>query len=154
MAVASSDGIEDNDAIDPGLLLDPTDGRLWMSYGTYFGFIRLVELDPKTGKRMEGNQPVDIAIDCEATDLIYRDGWYYLLGTHGTCCDGLNSTYNIVVGHRARLQGTGGLRLRERTGVRSAPHGRSGLRRGPSGDAAHRQRLHPRCAAVPHDEAD
>ena len=33
-------------------------------------------------------------------------------------------------------------------------HGRSGLRRGPSGDAAHRQRLHPRCAAVPHDEAD
>ena len=23
----------------------------------------------------------DIAIDCEATDLIYRNGWYYLLGT-------------------------------------------------------------------------
>ena len=49
---------------------------------------RLVELDPKTGKRMEGNEPVNIAIDCEATDLIYRNGWYYLLGTHGTCCDG------------------------------------------------------------------
>ena len=29
--VASSDGIEDNDAIDPGLLLDPTDGKLWLS---------------------------------------------------------------------------------------------------------------------------
>ena len=40
--------------------------------------------------------------------------------------------------HGARVQGTGGLRLRQRTGVRSAPHGRSGLRRGPSGDAAHR----------------
>lgn len=105
VAVASSDGIEDNDAIDPGLLLDPTDGRLWMSYGTYFGFIRLVELDPKTGKRMEGNQPVDIAIDCEATDLIYRDGWYYLLGTHGTCCDGPNSTYNIVVGRSRKVTG-------------------------------------------------
>jgi arabinan endo-1,5-alpha-L-arabinosidase len=49
--VASSDGEEDCDAIDPGLLLDPTDGRLWCSYGTYFGFIRLVELDPKTGRR-------------------------------------------------------------------------------------------------------
>jgi arabinan endo-1,5-alpha-L-arabinosidase len=103
--VASSDGKEDNDAIDPGLLLDPTDGKLWLSYGTYFGFIRLVELDPKTGKRVEGNKAKNIAIDCEATDLIYRDGWYYLLGTHGTCCDGANSTYNIVVGRSRKVTG-------------------------------------------------
>jgi arabinan endo-1,5-alpha-L-arabinosidase len=48
--VATSDGYEENDAIDPGLMLDPTTGRLWLTYGTYFGFIRLVELDPKTGK--------------------------------------------------------------------------------------------------------
>ena len=103
--VASSDGVEDCDAIDPAFLLDPTDGRLWLTYGTYFGFIRLVELDPKTGKRIEGNQPVNIAIDCEATDLIYRDGWYYLLGTHGTCCDGANSTYNIRVGRSRKVTG-------------------------------------------------
>jgi arabinan endo-1,5-alpha-L-arabinosidase len=103
--VASSDGMEDNDAIDPGLILDPTDGRLWCSYGTYFGFIRLIELDPKTGKRVEGNKAIDIAIDCEATDLIYRGGWYYLLGTHGTCCDGANSTYNIVVGRSRKVTG-------------------------------------------------
>jgi arabinan endo-1,5-alpha-L-arabinosidase len=103
--VASTDGNEDCDAIDPGILLDPTDGRLWLSYGTYFGFIRLVELDPKTGKRVEGNKPLNIAIDCEATDLLYRDGWYYLLGTHGTCCDGANSTYNIVVGRSRKVTG-------------------------------------------------
>ena len=103
--VASSVNDEDCDAIDAGLLLDPTDGRLWLSYGTYFGFIRLVELDPATGKRMEGNKEIDIAIDCEATDLIYRDGWYYLLGTHGTCCDGPNSTYNIVVGRSRKVTG-------------------------------------------------
>ena len=103
--VASSNGTEDCDAIDPGFLLDPTDGRLWLSYGTYFGFIRLVELDPKTGKRVEGNKPINIAIDCEATDLMYRDGWYYLLGTHGTCCDGANSTYNIVVGRSRKVTG-------------------------------------------------
>ena len=96
--VASSDGIEDCDTIDPGLFLDPTTGRLWCTYGTYFGFIRIVELDPKTGRRVEGNQPVNIAIDCEATAMMYRDGWYYLLGTHGTCCSGANSTYNIRVG--------------------------------------------------------
>jgi arabinan endo-1,5-alpha-L-arabinosidase len=103
--VASSDGTEDCDAIDPGLLLDPADGRLWCSYGTYFGFIRLVELDPGTGKRVEGNKAINIAIDCEATDLVYRDGWYYLLGTHGTCCDGANSTYNIVVGRSRKVTG-------------------------------------------------
>lgn len=105
MVVASSGEDEDCDAIDAGLLLDPTDGRLWLSYGTYFGFIRLVELDPQTGKRKEGNEPINIAIDCEATDLIYRNGWYYLLGTHGTCCDGPNSTYNIVVGRSRRVTG-------------------------------------------------
>lgn len=103
--VASSDGMEDLDAIDPSLLLDPTTGRLWCSYGTYFGTIRLIELDPKTGERVRGNVEKDIAIDCEATDLLYRNGWYYLLGTHGTCCDGVNSTYNIVVGRAKSVEG-------------------------------------------------
>jgi len=103
--VCSSDGMEDNDAIDPGMLLDPTTGRLWVSYGTYFGTIRLIELDPNTGHRMSGNKEQDIAIDCEASDLIYRNGYYYLLGTHGTCCDGVNSTYNIVVGRARQVTG-------------------------------------------------
>lgn len=103
--VAWSDNDEDCDAIDPGLMLDPNTGRLWMSYGTYYGFIRLVELDPKTGRRVQGNKALDIAIDCEASDLMYNDGWYYLLGTHGTCCDGVNSTYNIVVGRSRQVTG-------------------------------------------------
>jgi arabinan endo-1,5-alpha-L-arabinosidase len=94
--VASSDGVENQDAIDPAFLM--ADGHLWLSYGTYFGSIRMIELDPATGQRMAGNQPVDVAIDMEATALMYRDGWYYLLGTHGTCCDGPNSSYNIRVG--------------------------------------------------------
>ncbi|MEO7044015.1 MAG: family 43 glycosylhydrolase, partial [Ferruginibacter sp.] len=103
--VATSDGYEPCDAIDPGVMLDPTTGRLWLSYGTYYGFIRIVELDPKTGKRVEGNKPVDVAITCEASDMIYHDGWYYLLATHGTCCDGANSTYNVVVGRSKKVTG-------------------------------------------------
>ena len=103
--VCSSDGMEDQDAIDPCLFLDPTTGRLWATYGTYFGTIRIIELDPATGYRVKGNVEKDIAIDCEATDLIFRDGWYYLLGTHGTCCDGVNSTYNIVVGRSRSVEG-------------------------------------------------
>jgi arabinan endo-1,5-alpha-L-arabinosidase len=97
--------MEDQDAIDPGIMLDPSTGRLWVSYGTYFGTIRLIELDPTTGFRKSGNVEKDIAIDCEASDLICRNGWYYLLGTHGTCCDGVNSTYNIVVGRSKSPEG-------------------------------------------------
>ena len=96
--VASSLVDEDCDAIDVGFLLDPVTGRLFCTYGTYFGFIRQVELDPKTGHRLEGNEAIDVAIDCEASVMMYNNGWYYLLGTHGTCCDGVNSTYNIVCG--------------------------------------------------------
>lgn len=104
IVVASSDGIEDCDAIDPSLCLSP-EGKLWCTYGTYFGFIRIVQLDPKTGMRVKGNKAVNIAIDCEATALIYRDGWYYLFGTHGTCCSGTHSTYNIRVGRSRKPTG-------------------------------------------------
>ncbi len=103
--VAASAVDEDCDAIDAGLFMDPVTGRLWCTYGTYFGFIRVVELDPVTGAKVEGTVDPDIAIDCEATTIIYRDGWYYLLGTHGTCCDGVNSTYNIVVGRSRNVTG-------------------------------------------------
>ena len=103
--VAASINDEDCDAIDAGLFMDPETGRLYCTYGTYFGFIRMVELDPKTGAKVEGTVDPNIAIDCEATTMIYRNGWYYLLGTHGTCCDGVNSTYNIVVGRARSVYG-------------------------------------------------
>jgi arabinan endo-1,5-alpha-L-arabinosidase len=104
--VASSDGEEDSNAIDPGVFLDPTDGRLWLTYGSYFGYIRLVQLDPKTGKRINPNdQPRNLAINCEASDMMYHDGWYYLLATHGSCCRGADSGYNIRVGRAKKVTG-------------------------------------------------
>jgi arabinan endo-1,5-alpha-L-arabinosidase len=104
--VASSDGIEDCNAIDPGAFLDPNDGRLWLVYGSYFGYIRLVQLDPKTGKRVNPNDtPLNLAINCEASDMIYHDGWYYLLATHGSCCRGSDSGYNIRMGRSKKVAG-------------------------------------------------
>jgi arabinan endo-1,5-alpha-L-arabinosidase len=104
--VASSDGVEDCNAIDPGVFLDPTSGKLWLTYGSYFGYIRLVELDRKTGKRVNPkDKPVDIAINCEASIMIYRDGWYYLLATHGSCCRGADSGYNIRMGRAKKVTG-------------------------------------------------
>ena len=85
---------------------DPTDGRLWLVYGSYFGYIRLVELDPKTGKRLNPNdKPRNLAINCEASDMMYHDGWYYLLATHGSCCRGADSGYNIRMGRAKKVTG-------------------------------------------------
>jgi arabinan endo-1,5-alpha-L-arabinosidase len=103
--VVWSDGIEDSNAIDPGVLLDP-DGRLWMVYGSYFGYIRLVELNPKTGLRLyPDRKATNVAINSEAAILIHQDGWYYLLVTHGSCCQGANSTYNIRMGRSRKVTG-------------------------------------------------
>jgi arabinan endo-1,5-alpha-L-arabinosidase len=104
--VASSDGVEDSNAIDPGVFLDPNDHRLWLVFGSYFGYIRLVELDPKTGNRLHpGDQPRNLAINCEASDMMYHDGWYYLLATHGSCCRGADSGYNIRIGRSKKVTG-------------------------------------------------
>ena len=104
--VASSDGVEECNAIDPGVLLDPTDSRLWLVYGSYFGYIRLVELAPKTGKRLNPNDaPVNLAINCEASIMIFHEGWYYLLATHGSCCRGADSGYNIRMGRSKKVTG-------------------------------------------------
>uniref|UniRef100_Q022X7 Glycoside hydrolase, family 43 n=1 Tax=Solibacter usitatus (strain Ellin6076) TaxID=234267 RepID=Q022X7_SOLUE len=104
--VASSDGVEDSNAIDPGVFLDPNDGRLWLVYGSYFGYIRLVELDPKTGRRLNlSDTPRNLAVNCEASDMIYHDDWYYLLATHGSCCRGADSGYNIRMGRSKKVTG-------------------------------------------------
>ena len=97
--VASSVNDEDCDAIDAGLLLDPTDGRLWLSYGTYFGFIRLVELDPATGKRMEGNKEINIAIDCEAFFFPH-----YRHTVPSLCASGRQQYCRWSSGHRSKCR--------------------------------------------------
>ena len=104
--VVWSDGVEDSNAIDPGVFRDPADRSLWLTYGSYFGYIRLVELNPRTGKRLHpGRKPVNVAVNSEASIMIFRDGWYYLLVTHGSCCAGASSTYHIRMGRAKKVTG-------------------------------------------------
>ena len=104
--VVWSDGVEDSNAIDPGVFRDPTNGSLWLTYGSYFGYIRLVEVNPRTGKRLyPERKPINIAINGEASIMIFRDGWYYVLVTHGSCCAGANSSYNIRMGRAKKVTG-------------------------------------------------
>ena len=37
-------------AIDPAVILDH-EGKLWMAFGSFWSGIKMIELDPKTGKR-------------------------------------------------------------------------------------------------------
>lgn len=104
MVVHSAEG-ENLNAIDPGVFHAP-DGTLWLCYGSYHGNIELVELDPQTGLRLDPHSPVTvIASQSEASDIIYHDGYYYLLVNHGSCCQGENSTYNIRVGRARKVTG-------------------------------------------------
>ncbi|HET9385372.1 MAG TPA: family 43 glycosylhydrolase [Gemmatimonadales bacterium] len=104
--VVWSDGVEDSNAIDPGVFRDPANGSLWLTYGSYFGYIRLVELDPKTGTRLYPQRtPVNVAINSEASIIISREGWYYLLVTHGSCCQGAASSYSIRMGRARKVTG-------------------------------------------------
>jgi arabinan endo-1,5-alpha-L-arabinosidase len=48
---------------------------------------------------------LNIAINSEASVMIFREGWYYLLVTHGSCCAGGNSTYNIRMGRAKKVTG-------------------------------------------------
>lgn len=90
--------------IDPGLFLDPTTGKLWVVYGSYFGYLRVVELDPDTGERVD-DKSYNVAVNCEAATIIHHEGYYYLLATHGSCCAGSNSGYNIRVGRSKNVTG-------------------------------------------------
>ena len=102
--VNTTDGVEFCNGIDPGCFLDPTTGKFWLTFGSYFGYIRVVELNPKTGMRIDDTYH-DIAVNCEASTMIYHDGYYYLLATHGSCCRGSDSGYNIRVGRSKNVTG-------------------------------------------------
>jgi arabinan endo-1,5-alpha-L-arabinosidase len=98
-----SDGTELN-AIDSSLMVDPNDGKLYMTCGSYVGYTRIYELDPKTGQFLDGKYTT-IAVSCEATDMIFQDGWYYLFGNKASCCNGASSGYNIRMGRSKKPTG-------------------------------------------------
>jgi arabinan endo-1,5-alpha-L-arabinosidase len=105
--VVTSDGTEDLNAIDPGVILAP-DGTLWVCYGSYHGSIRVTQLDPKTGLALEPiklGAAIATARESEASDIIFHGGYYYLFVNHGSCCKGKDSTYNIRVGRARAITG-------------------------------------------------
>lgn len=105
VVVRSAKG-DNYNAIDPAVTLD-ADGRLWMSFGSFWGGIQLVELDRKTGLRRGDAPPRAIAWnkEIEAPAIYRRDDHYYLFVTWGLCCRGAKSTYHIRVGRSEKIEG-------------------------------------------------
>lgn len=90
--------------IDPAIFLN-NDGRMWMTFGSYWNGIYITELNPTTGKRVTETSPVVRiaynpagAHDLEASYLHREGDYYYLFVNYGSCCSGVDSTYNIRVG--------------------------------------------------------
>ena len=97
---------KDYNAIDPALLLDK--GRLWMSFGSFWGGIFLVELDRSTGLLRDPDAaPHRIAWsrEIEAPTLYRRGKYIYLFVNEGICCRGKDSTYRVRVGRSRSITG-------------------------------------------------
>jgi arabinan endo-1,5-alpha-L-arabinosidase len=105
--VIQSPALENFNAIDPAIVNDPADG-LWMVWGSFWDGIKLVQLDPATGKRLAPNSPIHSLARNNQIEAAYihRNGeYYYLFVNWGQCCRGVQSTYNIRVGRSKKITG-------------------------------------------------
>jgi arabinan endo-1,5-alpha-L-arabinosidase len=94
-------------AIDPSVFQD-SDGSLWLTFGSYWSGIKLIQLDPKTGKRIAPDSKMhSLAYNdsIEASYLCRHDDYYYLFVNWGSCCQGPKSTYNIRIGRSKTITG-------------------------------------------------
>ena len=99
-------------AIDPCIFLDGT-GKPWLSFGSYFSGIKLIAIDPATGKSAVGDATVyNIATRphtppnaIEASCIFYHAGYYTLFVAWDGCCAGPKSTYNIRMGRSRSVTG-------------------------------------------------
>jgi arabinan endo-1,5-alpha-L-arabinosidase len=111
IVVRTGDDTDEN-ALDPCIFQD-ADGTPWLSFGSYFSGIKLIRLDPATGRRSAADSTVySLATRpgvpgnaLEASAVTYHDGYYYLFVNWDGCCAGARSTYNIRMGRSRTVTG-------------------------------------------------
>jgi arabinan endo-1,5-alpha-L-arabinosidase len=112
--VIGSSGSDDWNAIDPNLVLDEA-GQPWLSFGSFWGGIKLRKIDPGTGKLSTRDEMLYALASrprgpgqtgaVEAPFIVRREGYYYLFVSFDLCCRGAQSTYNVRVGRSRRVTG-------------------------------------------------
>ncbi len=111
MVIASREGDPFN-AIDPAFVRD-RQGRQWLSFGSFWGGIQLIRLDPGSGKPAAGAKPQMIARRdmgdktnaIEAPFIIDHGGWYWLIVSFDFCCRGTKSSYHLRIGRARSIEG-------------------------------------------------
>lgn len=113
LVVQSKPG-DDFNAIDPNFIVD-REGRHWLSLGSFWGGIKLFELDPETGRPLHADAPphtlarrlapAGAPAPVEAPFIIDHGGWYWLFASYDYCCKGVFSTYYTVVGRAKEITG-------------------------------------------------
>jgi arabinan endo-1,5-alpha-L-arabinosidase len=101
---------DDWNAIDPNAVIQD-EKNLWLSWGSFWGGIKMRRIDPATGKLSTtdttlyslSSRPRETPINgsVEAPFIVRHDDYWYLFVSFDRCCRGAESTYNVVVG-RAR----------------------------------------------------
>ncbi|MET9494338.1 arabinan endo-1,5-alpha-L-arabinosidase [Streptomyces sp. NPDC006552] len=109
--VYTSTTSSDYNAIDPNLFVDG-DGTWWLSFGSWWTGIKMIRIDPATGKQYEGDtarrslasRPTGTKA-VEAPYVVRHGSYYYLFASYDVCCAGTSSTYKVKVGRASRVTG-------------------------------------------------
>ncbi len=95
----------DFNAIDPAAF-QQADGRAFMVWGSHWGGIKSIELDPETGKPLDADPDVSTIAArpdhpsgaIEGAYMVHNRDYYYMFVSYDSCCDGAESTYRTMVG--------------------------------------------------------
>ncbi len=115
MIVQSVPGRDYWNAIDPNIVVD-YDGMPWMTFGSFWGGIKLVRLNYNLDGIAYPEEWYDLAVRhpkakrmlenaIEAPYIFKHDGYYYLFVSIDYCCRGKESTYRVVVGRSQKVSG-------------------------------------------------
>ena len=109
--VVKTDKDSPMNAIDPSIITDVENGKMWMHYGSYFGGMYCVELNPETGKTMTAGDLGHLVATrgdakdkiIEAPEIIYNPELkkYFLFVSY----EPLFTYYNIRVGRSDKPEG-------------------------------------------------
>ncbi|MET8141425.1 arabinan endo-1,5-alpha-L-arabinosidase [Sphaerisporangium sp. NPDC005288] len=94
-------------AIDPNLVVDGQ-GAWWLSFGSFWSGVKLVRIDPATGKRADSTIRSIAGRNggaIEAPYIFRRGSYYYLYVSFDLCCRGASSTYRVMVGRSTSVTG-------------------------------------------------
>lgn len=75
----------------------------YLFWGSFKG-LYMISLS-EDGKSVVGDKTQIAGDHLEASYILHRNGFYYLFASYGSCCEGINSSYQVWVGRSSHLEG-------------------------------------------------